>query len=150
MKPECRRSGGIWGVVASVAVAAGLGGTACVPEGEAGPTGHATEAVTAFAGVLTQHNDLARTGANLSETILTPARVQAGFGKLTSLVVGGQVQAQPLYAPAAVMGQDAVIIATEQNRVYAFKADPPWTMFWQANLEAATFTPPSPGCGNSQ
>jgi hypothetical protein len=41
--------------------------------------------------VLTQHNDLSRTGANTSESILTPANVSASFRKLFTDDVDGQV-----------------------------------------------------------
>src|SRR5258708_16686515 len=48
--------------------------------------------------VVTAHNDIARTGQNLSETILTPANVNpAQFGKLFSQAVVGGISAQPLY-----------------------------------------------------
>src|SRR5947199_3382165 len=48
--------------------------------------------------VLTYHNDVARTGQNLNELLLTPARVTAaGFGKTGFFATDGKVDAQPLY-----------------------------------------------------
>jgi Malectin domain/Chitobiase/beta-hexosaminidase C-terminal domain len=83
--------------------------------------------------VLTQHYDNARTGANTSETILTPANVNTNsFGKLFSQLVDGYVFAQPLYVPGLTMGtgtaqagttHNVIFVATENDSVYAFDAD---------------------------
>src|SRR6516165_2302322 len=68
--------------------------------------------------VLTYHNDVARTGQNLTETALAPSDVAPDtFGKLYTYPVDGQVYAQPLYvAGVNVPSQgihDLVFVATE-------------------------------------
>src|SRR5579863_8154975 len=51
-----------------------------------------------YSGMLTWHNDGARTGQNLQETVLTPANVNSSqFGKLIAFPVDGQIVAQPLF-----------------------------------------------------
>jgi hypothetical protein len=91
----------------------------------------------ACADVLTQHNNNARTGAVLDETLLTTANVNgAKFGKLWTLYADGQVVAQPLYVRALAVNTsankdaplvqgtfNAVIIATMHNTVYVYDAD---------------------------
>jgi hypothetical protein len=87
--------------------------------------------------VLMRHNDLARTGANLQETVLTTANVSGGgFGHLFSRAVDGQIYAQPLYVSQAIGGRNVVYVATEHNSVYAFDADDPSASnpLWQVNL----------------
>jgi len=90
--------------------------------------------------VLTQHNDNARTGQNLSETALNTGNVnQSEFGKLFWRTVDGFIYAQPLYVPGlTIQGitRNVVYVATQHNSVYAFDADDPTasTPLWQVNL----------------
>ena len=78
--------------------------------------------------VLTHHNNPARTGAVLDETQLSPDSLRGqGFGRLFSLLVEGQIYAQPLIVSALdIPGKgprNVVYIATMRNNVYAFDAD---------------------------
>jgi len=102
-----------------------------------------------FSGVLTQHNDNARTGQNLYETVLTPENVTPStFGKVFSYSVDGQIYSQPLYVPnVSIPGQgihNVVYVETQNDSLYAFDADglSP-TALWQISFvnPAAGITP---------
>ncbi len=83
-----------------------------------------TSSALTTASVLTQHNDNARTGANLAETLLTPASVSTQFGYLYDLPVTGLVYGQPLIAANVSIKSSThpsvMYVATMHNMVYAF------------------------------
>jgi hypothetical protein len=118
---------------------------------------------------VTYQYDNSRTGQNTTETILTPSNVNVNqFGKLFSLSTIGQVYAQPLYVPnVAISGKgthNVLIVATENDSVYAFDADnnaganamPLWnvslvdTLHGAANGETALNSSTTIGCTDLQ
>ncbi len=93
--------------------------------------------------VVRHHNTLARTGDVLDETILSPATLKTrNFGRLFSLVVDGQVYAQPLVLSQFEMPgkgpKNVVFLATMRNMVYAYDADGREAEpFWKKSLGGA-------------
>jgi len=115
--------------------AAGAEGSAPPPPPPAPPS------VPAPLNLLTQHNDNARTGANLRETILNTSNVNVKtFGKLWTRDVDGYLYAQPLYVQnLRIPGKglhNVIFLATAHNSVYAFDADDPKAAdpLWKINL----------------
>lgn len=86
-----------------------------------------TDSQAAPVNVLTYHNDNARTGQNLNETLLTTTNVDAEtFGKIGTMPVPSNVDAEPLYvSDLAINGvtHNVVFVASENDVVYAFDAD---------------------------
>jgi len=107
--------------------------------------------VDAQVNVVTSHNDIARTGQNLNETILTPANVNpTQFGKLFSQSTKGPIYGQPLYvSQVAIPGKgthNVVYVTTNADVVYAFDGDSNGgvdaTPLWQTSLVVGSgFTP---------
>lgn len=94
--------------------------------------------------VLTYHNNDAHTGLNSAETTLTPANVNLhSFGKLFVLTVDGKVDAEPLYLSAVPVNgstHNVLIVATENDSVYAFDADS-GTQLWKMTTLKSGETP---------
>jgi Immunoglobulin domain len=93
--------------------------------------------------VLTYHNDVARTGQNLNETILTTSNVtSANFGKIGVMNADGLVDAEPLYVSGLTVNgatHNVVYVATENDTLYAYDADT-FTQLWKASLLGANET----------
>lgn len=107
------------------------------PKTTPSPTPYASTPFVSY-DVITQHQDSARTGANLYETTLNTTNVNPSqFGLLFKLPVDGTVFAQPLYVSQVNLGVKAihnvVIVATSHNSIYAFDADN-GTELWSNNF----------------
>jgi hypothetical protein len=108
-------------------------------------------ALPAGTDVLTYHNDVARTGQNLTETVLTPGNVNpTTFGKLGFYSVDGLVDAEPLYASnVTVPGSgthNILIVPTEHDSVYAFDPDSGATLWQVSMLKTGETTSDDHGC----
>jgi hypothetical protein len=104
--------------------------------------------------VLTYHNDNDRTGQNLNETTLTTANVNsATFGKLGTITVSGNVDAEPLYvANLTINGatHNVLFVATEEDYVYAFDADT-FVRLWRTWLASGeSYAGEVDGCNDVQ
>jgi hypothetical protein len=100
-------------------------------------------APTGSVNVLTFHNDNARTGQNLNETLLTPANVNFNtFGLIGTMPVDGLVDGQPLYVSQLNLSggtHNVVYVVTENDSVYAFDADN-FTQLWKVSVIGANET----------
>ncbi|MGA7752246.1 MAG: immunoglobulin domain-containing protein [Candidatus Sulfotelmatobacter sp.] len=102
--------------------------------------------------VLTYHNDIARTGQNLTETTLTSSNVNsAKFGKLGFYSVDGLVDAEPLYASSVSVPtkgtHNLLIVPTENDSVYAFDADSGATIWQITTLKTGETASDDRSCG---
>src|SRR6266852_323169 len=92
---------------------------------------------------LTSRGDISRSGANTSETLLTPANVSKNsFGRLFSFPVDYVVMAQPLYVPnVKIPGKgthNVVYIVTQADSVYAIDADTGAQLWYASMLDGGT------------
>jgi hypothetical protein len=102
--------------------------------------------------ITTYKYDAARTGQNLTESVLTTANVNSSsFGLLRFLTTDGKVDAQPLYLSGlSIQGgtHNVVFVATENDSVYAFDADSGASL-WHVSLLNSGESPTEPvdSCG---
>jgi len=113
----------------------------------------AFSAVVCATDVVTYHNDNARTGQNLKETILTLSNVNSShFGRLFSMPVDGKIDAEPLYlSSVSIPGQgthNVLYVVTEHDSVFAFDADT-GAKLWQVSVLQSGESPSDDRkCGN--
>jgi hypothetical protein len=116
---------------------------------EAGAVGGAS----GRASVLQHHNHASRDGfyvdSALSKSAMAGLHVDPAFAQATT---AGPTYTQPLYLAGESGGRDLVIVATEQNHVYAFDAatggKPVWDQLLGTPLPKSRLATLRTGCGN--
>jgi hypothetical protein len=102
-----------------------------------------TTAMATPTDITTFHNDVARTGLNSTESMLTQSNVNMHtFGLLRNLSVDGRVDAEPLYLSGLMVNgaaHNVVFVETENESVYAFDSDT-GVILWQDTV--ANLLPP--------
>lgn len=141
----CSGGGGSSGGASGSSSGSGSGsGSTTSPGSGSGTTGSGPTNAALSVDVTTYHNDIARTGQQLFETRLTPANVNStSFGKIAFDAVDGKVDAEPLYVsnlPVAGGTHNVVLVATENDSVYAFDADT-GTDLWKTSVLGQGETP---------
>jgi outer membrane protein assembly factor BamB len=100
--------------------------------------------------VTTYHDDVARTGQNLNETVLTLTNVNVNtFGEINFLPADGKVDAEPLYLQNLVIGgqtHNVLYVGSEHDSVYAFDADTGTQLWTVSLLETGETTSDDHGC----
>jgi len=108
---------------------------------------HVTLPTTQGLNYTTWKNDLACTGQQRNEILLTPANVNATtFGLKFSAALDGMVFAQPLYMSGLTINgakHNVVFVATEHDTVYAFDSDTSGAPLWKKTflINGATTVP---------
>jgi outer membrane protein assembly factor BamB len=101
--------------------------------------------------VTTYHNDNARQGQNLQETVLTRKNVKsATFGLLFNFPVDGVIDAQPLYLSGITIGgmaHNVIYAVTENDSVYAIDADTGMQLWQISVLKGGESPSGDQGCG---
>jgi hypothetical protein len=102
-----------------------------------------TTAMATPTDITTFHNDVARTGLNPTESMLTQSNVNMHtFGLLRNISVDGRVDAEPLYLSGLMVNgaaHNVVFVETENESVYAFDSDT-GVILWQDTV--ANLLPP--------
>jgi len=122
--------------------------------GGSGGSGGGNPTPTQSTDLITYKNDLARTGQNLTESILTLTNVNSStFGLQRFLATDGKVDAQPLYLSGlTVQGakHNVLFVATENDSVYAFDVDNGATLWHMSVLGAGESVNDLPANGCTQ
>ena len=143
-------------ITLSAAASAPDGGATAVIAGASGTLSATTQLAVAVSApapsndVTTYHDDAARTGQNLKETVLTQANVnQSTFGKLSFFSTDGRVDGEPLYLQNLVIGgraHNVLYAVTEHDTVYAFDADTGIQLWTASLLKPGETTSDDRGC----